>query len=158
MTDGPTTDGSATFGLGPIDQVAFVVEDLDAALPVYTALFGPFEVRAPQRAERTARGRVVAPTLRVAIAHCGSLEIELIQPVDGESPHRDFLEHHGDGYHHVRFRVEDFDAKRDSLEAAGYTSVFEGNSTRSRYVYLESPERLGHTQLELIRPHDAHRG
>jgi hypothetical protein len=154
MSSLPVEGHAATFGLGPPDQVAFVVEDLDAALPVYTALFGPFEVRPVKRDERLARGRVVSPTLRVAIGRCGDLEIELIQPVDGESPHREHLARHGEGLHHVRFRVDDFDAKRDALLAAGYISTFEGTSTRSRYVYLEAPERLGHTAIELIRPHD----
>ena len=31
-------------GLGPIDQVGYVVRDLEASLPRYEALFGPFEV------------------------------------------------------------------------------------------------------------------
>ena len=32
------------FGLGPIDQVAYVVADMQRALPRYEALFGPFEI------------------------------------------------------------------------------------------------------------------
>ena len=39
-----TPEAGSGFGLGPIDQVAFVVADLEAALPRYTALYGPFHV------------------------------------------------------------------------------------------------------------------
>ncbi len=34
----------ADLGLGPIEQVAYIVEDMDLAIPRYEALFGPFTV------------------------------------------------------------------------------------------------------------------
>ena len=33
----------------------------------------------------------------------GSLEIELIQPLEGQSPHKEFLDSKGEGIHHIAF-------------------------------------------------------
>jgi hypothetical protein len=40
----PPTFGE--LGLGPIDRVCHVVRDMEATLPRYEALFGPFDVSA----------------------------------------------------------------------------------------------------------------
>ena len=53
----------------------------------------------------------------MAFGRSGPLEIELIQPVSGEGPHQEFLDAGNEGMHHVRFRVDDLDARVAELEA-----------------------------------------
>lgn len=141
-------------GLGPIDQVSFAVADIAASLPTYTALFGEFTTRhvefTPDRVRY--RGRPASARLHLAFARSGGLEIELVQIEDGEAPQADHLRDHGEGLHHVRFRVDDLPAKKAEMEALGFETVLHGTTASSgrAFAYLEAPALLGTTVIELI--------
>ena len=77
-------DLASRFDLGPIDQVGYVVADLDKALPRFEALFGPFRRMDSTTPGTTFRGRRSDVSLRMAFGRSGDIEIELIQPVSGE--------------------------------------------------------------------------
>ncbi|MCH2184453.1 hypothetical protein MK280_01120, partial [Myxococcota bacterium] len=52
--------------LGPIDQVGYVVHDLDASLPLYEALFGPFEIMDAPLDGVLFRGEEISCHLKIA--------------------------------------------------------------------------------------------
>jgi methylmalonyl-CoA/ethylmalonyl-CoA epimerase len=140
------------FGLGPIDQVAYVVESLERALPRYEALFGPFEVGESPLRDCRYRGRNVDCHLRLAVNRSSPVEIELIEVVGGEAPHSEHLERHGEGLHHVRFRVDDVDARCAALEEAGFETIFfKRFSPEVAFAYLEAPAELGGSVIELLQ-------
>jgi len=70
----------ADLGLGPIDQVAYIVEDMDRAVPRYQALFGPFTVSEQSLPGCTVRGEKVDLEMKMAVTAGNPIEIELIQP------------------------------------------------------------------------------
>ena len=93
-----------------IHHVAYVVRDIDAALPLYVETFGmPLQVR-----EVLSDQGVEAAALGV-----GRGAIELIQPLDTESSVGRFLERRGEGLHHVAFEVPDVEKALDELRRAG---------------------------------------
>jgi methylmalonyl-CoA/ethylmalonyl-CoA epimerase len=148
------TSRPARLGLGPIDQVSFAVADLEAVLPLYTELFGPFTTRRvvfdPERVSY--RGRPAQASLLLAFGRSGDIEIELVQVEDGDAPAAEHVRRHGDGLHHVRVPVSELTTTLGLLEAEGFTTVLDGTSPRgSRFAYLESPEQLGTTMLELLQ-------
>jgi 4-hydroxyphenylpyruvate dioxygenase-like putative hemolysin len=150
MKDSPSEN--APLGLGPIDQVAYVVEDLDRALPRYEAMFGPFRVATAPLPDCTIRGRQADCVLRMAVNDSGPVEIELIQVLEGDTTHSEHLRQHGEGLHHVRFRVDDLDPKVAALEAAGYRTVFHKRYGPSiAFAYLESPAEIGGSVIELLQ-------
>jgi catechol 2,3-dioxygenase-like lactoylglutathione lyase family enzyme len=147
-------DLAKAFDLGPIDQVAFVVRDMETALPAYRALFGEFDVNivalTPEDIEY--RGAPANATIAVALGASGPIQIELIQLVAGDAPFGEHLRRHGEGLHHVRFPVADMAGKMAELVAAGFTPVLEGHrSNGTSFVYLEAPEAFGYTLFELIQ-------
>jgi hypothetical protein len=138
-------------GLGPVDQLAYVVEDLRRALPCYEALFGPFEVAVARLHGCRFRGETVDCTLRLAVNRSGPVEIELIQPLEGPTPHAEHLRAHGEGLHHVRFRVPALEAKLAELEREGYTTVFHKRfGPTVAFAYLEAPPEQGRSVIELL--------
>ena len=142
-------------GLGPIDQVSFAVESIEAVLPLYSALFGEFVVRdvafSPDRV--TYRGQPAEAELKLAMGRSGDVEIELVEMRSGEGPALDHIGRHGQGLHHVRFMVEDMAAKAAALEARGFQRILEGTTPRgSGFMYFECPDLLGHTVIELVQP------
>jgi catechol 2,3-dioxygenase-like lactoylglutathione lyase family enzyme len=139
-------------GLGPIDQISYVVENIDRALPNYEALFGPFEVSQNELPDCTIRGQAADCTLKMAIAHSGSMEIELIEVIEGETTHTEHLRAHGEGLHHVRFRVDDIDAKLPELEAEGFeTLLYKRFSPKIAFAYLQTPDAIGGSVIELLQ-------
>jgi hypothetical protein len=147
-----TSTASGDLGLGPIDQVAYVVEDLERALPRYEAMFGSFQVATYEMKECTIRGRPGDCTLRLAINDQGPVEIELIEVIEGDTTHSEHLRRHGEGLHHVRFRVDDLDPKVAALEAAGYRTVMQKRfGPTLAFAYLESPAEIGGSVIELFQ-------
>ena len=141
----------ARYGLGPIDQVSYVVADLERALPRYEALFGPFRVGEAPMPGCTIRGSEADCVLKVAVSDSGPLEVELIQVLEGETTHSEHLRAHGEGLHHVRFRVGSLDAKRAELEAEGFETVlYKRFGPTIAVAYLETPADLGGSVIELL--------
>jgi catechol 2,3-dioxygenase-like lactoylglutathione lyase family enzyme len=124
--------------LPPIDQIGFVVRDVDATLTQYKPLFGAFEVAQYDLDDVDYRGRNVRCTLKIATANSAGVEIEFIEVIDGEAYHREFLDQGRDGPHHIRFTVPDLDATRAQLAARGWNPVFGKRfSPDLAFVYLE---------------------
>lgn len=142
---------SKEFGLGPVDQVGYVVADLDRALPLYEAVFGPFTVTEYPMEHVAYRDRQVDCRLKIACNRSGPVEIELIESVAGDTPYVEHLRRHGEGLHHVRFRVDRLDAKVAELRQAGFTAVFGKRFAPTlAFAYLEPPAELGTSLIELF--------
>jgi methylmalonyl-CoA/ethylmalonyl-CoA epimerase len=140
-----------TLGLGPIDQVAYVVADLERALPRYQAIFGPFEVAESTLADCTIRGRVRSCTLKLAVNRSGPVEIELIQPVSGDPPQAWHLGEHGEGLHHVRFRTVALDPTLERLGREGFeTLLYKRFGPSVAFAYVEAPKEIGASVIELL--------
>jgi methylmalonyl-CoA/ethylmalonyl-CoA epimerase len=149
-----TREVAASLGLGPLDQIAFAVDNIDAVLPAYRAMFGAFTVQTATFSngdDVTYRGAPAHATLKVALGRSGDVEIELIQVVEGEAPTLEHVRRHGDGVHHIRFPVADLIGREADLHAAGFETVFHGcRPSGLKFAYLESPKAFGHTLFELI--------
>lgn len=130
----------ATVGLPPADQVGFVVRDLQQAMALYGPLFGPWSTMDGSVRGASYRGREADVELRIAFGKTGPLEIELIEWVSGDSPHREFIEAGREGMHHLRFRVEDADGWIEKLKALGYSPAwYKKWCADTTFVYLERP-------------------
>ena len=76
----------------------------------------------------------------MGIAYSGELELELIEWVSGETPHKEFLDAGRSGMHHLSFTVEDLDGVVERAGALGYEPVwYHAMSDEIKYAYLERP-------------------
>lgn len=134
MTDKPF----AALGLPAIDQVGFVVKDLEQSMAAYEALFGPFTTMDAQVPAADYRGRKADCELKLAFGRSGDLEIELIQWLSGDSPHREFIESGREGMQHLRFRVDSVDDWIPRLRDVGYEAIwYKRWSEDTVFAYLE---------------------
>jgi len=90
----------------PITQVACVVRDLRASMEAYhRALgWGPWQVyehKPPVLHHTEYRGRPAEFTMLGAEVQAGPIVFELLQPLEGPSIYRDWLDERGEGLHHV---------------------------------------------------------
>lgn len=114
----------AALGLPPVSQVGFVVKDIEKAIKRYEPLFGEFRRLDAFDIEWDYRGRPEVSSIKVAFGMSGDVEIELIEWVSGETPHKEFLDAGRDGMHHLRFLVDALEDKIEAAESFGYKSVW----------------------------------
>lgn len=142
---------------GPITQVCWVVEDIGAAeafhrdhfgVPAWTRLddvrFGPDDA--------TYRGAPADFTAHVSLGYAGDLQLELIQPVTGESLYAEFLRTSpGGGLHHVCFETDDLAAAVARAEAAGLEVVQSGvmGGGLMAFAYVDGA-RWGAPYVEIV--------
>ncbi len=110
--------------LPPMDQVGFVVRDLEAGMALYEPMFGPFSTMDPGPMTYDYRGSQEECDMRLAFGKSGDVEIELIQWLRGGCPHKEFLDAGREGMHHLRFRIDDLAAKVAEAEKVGWRAFW----------------------------------
>ncbi|MBB6520246.1 VOC family protein [Pseudoteredinibacter isoporae] len=84
--------------------------------------------------------------VHVAYGQWFDLQIELLQPVAGPTPHRDYLRKHGDGAHHFSLgRLPEHDQLQAHLMSAGFQLQMQSdNGGEGRTAtYIASEQELG---------------
>lgn len=122
---------------GDFVQIGVVVADLDKTTQTLTEVFGigPFRTIDWPPADRTGFQRFYYGepgefTARMAFAELGPVELELIQPCDGDSIWADFLRERGEGIHHIRFNVSDLEPVIEYLDSQGIQVAQNGSGLR----------------------------
>jgi len=137
-----------------IDQVGVIVRDMDQAAAYYTELgIGPFKTLSFERYDRRVYGKPMGAEHknRLLVAQMGAVELELIQPVSGESVQKKFLAEKGEGINHLGFFVDDLEKEVAKLVAKGFKVI---NSVKyvggGGVAYLDT-DRIGGICFELIQ-------
>ena len=123
-------------------QTGYVVRDLAACEAWFQKVMG---VPAWTRMENMAfgadcsyRGRPADYAAHLSVGYLGEAQIELIEPVRGDSPYTEFLESKGPGLHHLAFDVPDFDATVAALGKAGLELLAAGAvGPGSQFAYFD---------------------
>ena len=116
-----------------INQIALVVKDIQAAAENYWNILGigPWEIyswEAPTVYDRKYYGEPAWAREKIALAQVGAVQLELVQPVEGESIYQDFLTEHGEGLHHLNFLVDDLDGTAEILAEEGFPTIQSGRT------------------------------
>lgn len=126
-----------------LDHVAIAVDDLEAAIPLYTTLLA----RPPSGRERVAEEGV-----EVAFFDAGPARIELLEPTGPETPVGRFLRRRGPGLHHLTLAVPDLEDALARCRARGLETVGEAprRGAGGRAVAFLHPRTTGGLLIELV--------
>ena len=140
--------------LPDVSQIGVVVEDLDRAVAFYESVFGlgPFRIQEAEAPNVWDRGEEKRIKARLGFTTLGQVEIEFIHIIEGDSFHLEFLRQHGEGLHHLGFKVKDFQANLEQAKAMGFEVLQMGPFGRF-YAYLDT-RRCGGIIVELIEDID----
>ncbi len=133
-----------------ITQIAVVVHDLRKTMEIYhkTLGWGPWNVyvqEPPRLHDTVLRGQATAYTFMHAETHVGPVDFEIIQPMEGPSIYKEWLEKHGEGVHHIACMKVGSDAQAllQQFQEMGMQPVMEGSIGESiRYFYLDTEPML----------------
>ncbi|MBT4521110.1 MAG: hypothetical protein HOC23_14000 [Halieaceae bacterium] len=129
---------------GPIQQVAYIVADLDQSILMWNQAMGigPFAVaRNVQPLEGSVyRGEEShGITINLGFAYIDNIQLELIQPCDEQpSIYREALDAGHTALHHYGFLVEDYETAYQDALNAGYQAIVDaGQKGWARMAYME---------------------
>lgn len=132
---------------GPATQVAYVVEDIDAAMQHWHDEFGvgPFLVTRYEAPLTNAyyRGEKMQETrINIAFAYVGDMQLELIESIgDTPSHYKEALDRNQTGVHHYAVCVEDFPKAYNYALDNGFVAVVDaGIDGLARMSYVEDSE------------------
>ena len=126
-----------------LDHIAIAVRNLDTAIADYERLFDGVPLY---------RETVESQGVEEAMVAVGSSFIQLIQPLEPETPVGRFLDRRGEGLHHVAVAVIDIEAALDHFRSEGARLVDEvprigGRGARIAFVH---PKAFAGTLVELV--------
>jgi catechol 2,3-dioxygenase-like lactoylglutathione lyase family enzyme len=106
-----------------LTQVGVVVRDVEKVVKQLSSMgIGPFEPKTlPPTRQEWFRDKPMFADFNIQAARIGDVELELIQPLTGDSPHKEFLETKGEGIQHVMFSVDNFEKTVTGLIEKGAT-------------------------------------
>jgi len=153
------------FLLKGIIQICLIVKDIEKTVENYWGLFGigPWQFYTygkPLVKRMTRNGKPTEYKMRIALANIGSLRIELIQPLEGDTVYSEFVQKHGYGVHHVGVLVNNMEDAVKKANKAGLVVTQDGGGfgldDDGHYAYLDT-EKFISTTIELIeRPRRRH--
>ena len=132
-----------------VDHIGVAVEDLDAAIALHEEAYGMAVAH---------REVVEAQGVEAVLLDVGENHVELLRPLDGETPVGRFLSKRGPGLHHVAYQVSDVQAALDTLRERGLRLIDETPRTGirgSRVAFLH-PESSGGVLTEIVQPSEEH--
>lgn len=138
--------------LPPVHQIGLVVHDVEKAAASYYSAFGigPFSIVPEVRFEGVIlRGKPCNSRIRVAFADSGSVQIELIQPLEGENIYTEFLRSGNEGLHHLGFEVDNFQAMLARFQRQGIEPIFWKSYRSMAFAYMDTG-RIGGIIVELL--------
>ncbi len=137
--------------LPAVSQIGMVVRDLQKAVDFHTQTLkiGPFKIFEPLYTDQTYRGKPGNFLSRLAIASIGPIDIEIIQPLSGETVYAEFLKAHGEGLHHVGFVIERLEERIAALKKIGIEVVQSGKRPGVAWAYIDTESLAGY-MIELI--------
>jgi hypothetical protein len=126
---------------GSIRQNGYVVHDLDATAHWFASEMniGPWVcLRELELDGFVHRGRPSSPTISIALANSGDLQLELIVPHDDQpSMYREFLDAGREGLQHHAWWTDDYDGVVSAAADAGWTVGHEGDMGGTRFLYFD---------------------
>ena len=93
-----------------IDHIGIAVNDLDAALQLFTQVFGAPTPEIQELDDQGVRGALVA---------VGQTRLELLEPTAAETPIGRFIARRGQGLHHLALYVNDLPGKLQIVSDLG---------------------------------------
>jgi hypothetical protein len=137
---------------GPIRQIAWIVEDLDAAIRHWTGFtgVGPWMVFRNTTMSGHCRGVETKVRMNVGLSYQNEVQIELIQVTSKTpSPYQDSFGRPLVGMHHVAWLSSDIEGDVAKARQRGLVPAFEASNGAVRVAYMESACEPG-LLLELI--------
>ncbi len=127
-----------------IFQLGYVYKDAEKQAKVMESVWGmpPFAFMENTSAINY-RGKEVFYTAKLGFSRFFNKQIELIQPLSGESSHKEFLDSGREGLQHISCIVEGLDSYIEEFEKQRFKIIQSGNIGKQHFAYFDTEDALG---------------
>ena len=145
-----------------LHHISIVVRDVEKTQKFYESIgIGPWVDYSPMKAYV----KINVPdengfyNLKIKCAQIGPVQLQLIEPGEGESLYKDHLRKKGEGVYHIGFEVDDISAADAKIEAMGLKMqrlFVSGNRIASRSRFVGSPKpacQIAHGESHGVTPY-----
>jgi len=142
-------------------HVGIPVRDLDKSIEKYQSLGmasfqKEFLIDSSRFTEYLVYGKIPDPVVKTrgVMGQMGNLGVELLQPLQGETVHKEFLEKTGEGIGHIAYTVDDLELETAKMVEKGFPiilSIVPKGQTRRSAVYLDTRTKFSNLISELIQ-------
>ncbi len=99
-----------------VDHIGIAVSSLEETLRFYTEQLGLIHMKTEE---------VPTQKVKVAFIDAGNVKLQLLEPVDSESPVAVFIEKRGQGIHHVAFKANNIEERIQEMKERGIRMIDE---------------------------------
>lgn len=124
-----------------IDHIAIAVNNVEDAAKIYQEALG---------ADTVEFETVESEGVKLAIIHLENGRIELMQPMNDESPIKKFLDKKGQGLHHMALQTDNIDGEVERMEECGiqFLGKIRPGSEGTKVIFIH-PKSLSGVLAEL---------
>ena len=129
-----------------IDQLGYVYKDAEKQAKIMEEMYGmpKFAFIGDGAAHPIIyRGEEIDYAAKIGISRFFNTQIELIEPLKGQSSHTEFLDKDREGLQHISMFVDDIDPYVKALTDKGIEIIQSGQIGKRRFVYLDTEETFG---------------
>lgn len=127
-------------------QIGIAVRDAEKSIETWEKVYGvgPWSVMTKEVCNEVFSdlkyyGKPAQFELIIAKTDVGGVEIELLQPVSGDSPYSDFIKEHGEGIHHIAI-----------VHGDGFRTIVEGRGNKAQLNSTVESQNLKVTYYDLL--------
>jgi len=128
-----------------VEHIGIAVKNLDETMSFYDDVLG---------LEKLSVETVESQGVNIAFFKTGETKIELLEPINDDSPIAKFIDKRSEGIHHMAIEVEDIEAKIEDMKEKG--AKFIGNKPTEgaddMKVIFVHPKSTNGVLLELCEP------
>lgn len=128
-----------------VEHIGIAVKNLDDTMSFYDDVLG---------LEKLSVETVESQGVNIAFFKTGETKIELLEPINDDSPIAKFIDKRSEGIHHMAIEVEDIEAKIEDMKEKG--AKFIGNEPTEgaddMKVIFVHPKSTNGVLLELCEP------
>ena len=124
-----------------IDHIAIAVNDVEKSAKIYQEALGVDGVEFET---------VESEGVKLAIIHLDNGRIELMQPINDESPIKKFLDKKGQGLHHMALQTDNIDGEVERMKGCGiqFLGKIRPGSEGTKVIFIH-PKSLSGVLAEL---------
>ncbi len=137
-----------------IDHVGVAVPDLDAAIELYTTVFGMTVAHRETNEEQKVEEAMMQISQGGDDSVAGTQRIQLLAPLNDESTIAKFLDRSGPGLQQLAYRVTDVEKVSAILRERGMRLLYEApkRGTANSRINFIHPKDAGGVLVELVEP------
>ncbi len=140
-------EGSNLLSSNLVVQIAILVNDIETSLENWCKLFGVKNygyqtTAAPEVTEIKFRGQSTPAKAKLGFVKLGQVTLEIIEPDQNPSVWREYLDEHGEGFHHVAFMVENMDEAIATFTSEQMPLIQSGKYVGGEYAYMDTADKL----------------